>query len=372
MSLKRFRRIFPVTKKMIYLDHAANGPCSILVSKAIQKFLSEWSNEGIDWMKWYHHISAGKKLFSKLIHADPEEIAMVPNTSTGVSLAAEIVCASRKGNIVLNDLEFPANVYPWLAKEKQGIAIRYVRSRKGIISAEDFERQVDDDTVAVPLSHVSYVSGLRHDVESIAENIHKHGGLMVVDAIQSAGALEIDVKKQGIDVLTSGCSKWILGPHGTGFLFVRRGLIETSQPTLIGWHSIQNPFDFNLRSLRLSPTATRFEPGSPNFLGFVGAGAALELLLTVGQKRIQKEILGLTGYLIDELKDLSVELTTPADPNRRAGIVNFKVRDLSAAMNRLRRKRIAVSSRGGGIRVSPHFYNTIEELDSLVSALSKE
>jgi len=369
MSLKRFRRIFPVTKKMIYLDHAANGPCSTLVSKAVQQFLSEWSSEGMDWMKWYNHISRAKNLFSKLIHADPEEIAMVPNTSTGVSLAAEIVCTSRKGNIVLNDLEFPANVYPWVAKEKQGIAIRYVRSRKGIILAEDFERRIDDDTIAVPLSHVSYANGLKHDVESIAERIHKHGGLMVVDAIQSAGAVEIDVRKQGTDILTSGCSKWVLGPHGTGFLFVRRELIEASQPSLIGWLSIQDPFDFKLRPLKLSQTATRFEPGSPNLLGFVGARAALELLLTIGQKRIEKEILELTGYLIDNVKRLGLELTTPADPNERAGIVNFKVRNLPAAMNRLRRKQIAVSSREGGIRASPHFYNTIEELNSLVSVL---
>lgn len=206
--------------------------------------------------------------------------------------------------------------------------------------------------------------------KSIAEKIHKHGGLMVVDAIQSAGAIEIDVDKQGINILTCGCSKWILGPHGTGFLFVRRGLIETSQPTLIGWRSIQNPFDFTLRPLRLSGTATRFEPGNPNFLGFVGARAALESLLTVGQRSIEKEILGLTGYLIDEVKRLGLELTTPIDLVQRAGIVNFKVRNSLAVMNRLRRNRIAVSSRGGGIRASPHFYNTIEELDSLVSVLS--
>jgi len=369
MDLKRLRRIFPVTKKMIYLDHAANGPCSTLVSKAVQQFLSEWSNEGIDWMKWYSHISRAKNLFSKLIHADPEEIAMVPNTSTGVSLAAEIVCAGRKGNIVLNDLEFPANVYPWIAKAKGGIAIRYVSSKKRTISEEDFERYIDDGTIAVPLSHVSYANGLKHDVESIAEKIHKHGGLMVVDAIQSAGAIEIDVEKQGIDILTCGCSKWILGPHGTGFLFVRRGLIEASQPSLIGWLSVQNPFDFNLRPLRLSRTATRFEPGNPNFLGFVGARAALELLLAVGQKRIEKEIIRLAGHLIDEIKRLGLELTTPVDPNQRAGIVNFKVRNLSAVMNRFRRNRIAVSSRGGGVRVSPHFYNTIDELDSLLSVL---
>lgn len=266
-------------------------------------------------------------------------------------------------------MEFPANVYPWIAREKHGIAIRCVRSKKGTISAEDFERYIDDDTIAVPLSHISYANGLKQDVESIAEKIHKHGGLMVVDAIQSAGAIAIDVNRQGIDILTCGCSKWILGPHGTGFLFVRRGLIEASQPTLIGWHSIQNPFDFNLKPLRLSQTATRFEPGNPNFLGFVGARAALELLLTVGRKRIEKEILGLTGYLIDRVKALGLELATPTDSNQRAGIVNFKVRNLSATMNRFRRKRIAVSSRGSGIRVSPHLYNIIEELDSAVSVL---
>jgi len=369
MDLKRFRRIFPVTKKTIYLDHAANGPCSTLVLKAIERFLSEWSNEGIDWMEWYNHVSKAKNLFSKLIHADPEEIAMVLNTSTGVSLAAEIACSGRKGNIVLNDLEFPANFYPWIAREKQGIAIRYVRSRKGVVSTEDFERCIDDDTIAVPLSHVSYANGLKFDVESIAERVHKHGGLMVVDAIQSAGAIEIDVDKQGIDVLTCGCSKWILGPHGTGFIFVNRRLIETSQPSLIGWHSIQDPFDFNLRPLKLSRAATRFEPGNPNFLGFAGARAALELLLNVGQKRIEKEIIGLTGYLIDEVERLGLELNTPVDPNQRAGIVNFKVRNLSTTIDRLRRKRIAVSSRGGGMRVSPHFYNTIGELDSLLSVL---
>jgi selenocysteine lyase/cysteine desulfurase len=192
---------------------------------------------------------------------------------------------------------------------------------------------------------------------------------MVVDAIHSAGAVKIDVDKEGVDILTCGCSKWILGPHRTGFLFVRRGLIEASQPSLIGWHSIQNAFDFNLRPLRLSRTATRFEPGNPNFLGFVGARAAIELLLNVGLRSIEKGILGLTGYLIDEVKRLGLALTTPIDLVQRAGIVNFKVRNLAAVMNRLRRKRIAVSSRGGGVRVSPHFYNTIEELDSLLSVL---
>jgi len=369
MDLKRFRRIFPVTKKTVYLDHAANDPCSTPVLKAIERFLSEWSNQGIDWMRWYNYVSRAKNLFSKLIHADPDEIAMVPNTSTGVSLAAEIAVAGRKGNIVLNDLEFPANVYPWLAKEKQGITVRYVKSKKGVVSTEDFERCIDENTIAVPLSHVSYANGLKFDVESIAERVHKRDGLMVVDAIQSAGAIEIDVNKQGIDILTCGCSKWILGPHGTGFLFVNRRLLETSQPLLIGWHSIHDPFGFNLRPLRLSRTATRFEPGNPNFLGFAGARAALELLLNIGQRRIEKEILRLTGYLIDEVNRLGLKLTTPVDPYQRAGIVNFKVRNLSTTINRLRKNRIAVSSRGGGIRVSPHFYNTIEELDSLLSVL---
>jgi selenocysteine lyase/cysteine desulfurase len=237
------------------------------------------------------------------------------------------------------------------------------------------EKSIDDKTVAVAVSHVEYVNGFRHDLRALSEIAHEHGAYLIVDAIQSAGAMQIDVKRDDVDFLSTACYKWLLSPPGAGYLYVKEELIEKFEPPLVGWASVkQDVFDtvdfWDIWSLRLSETASRFEVGSPSSISFVGAREALKILLDFGIENVEKRVLKLTGYLIEAVKNLGLTLQTPEDQPHRSGIVNFKIKKPQEVVEKLSRNGIIVSARAHGIRVSPHFYNTEEEIDKLIEEIS--
>jgi selenocysteine lyase/cysteine desulfurase len=226
------------------------------------------------------------------------------------------------------------------------------------------------------VSHVEYANGFRHDLGALSKIAHDHGAYLVVDAIQSAGAMEIDVKRDDVDFLASSCYKWLLSPPGAGYLYVREDLIEEFEPPFVGWASVEQEvfetIDFwDIWTLRLSKTASRFEIGAPSFISLIGATKALKMLLEFGIGKIQKRILDLTEYLIEAVKDLGYELQTPEEPQYRSGIVNFKVEGAQEVAKNLEDKGIIVSARAHGIRVSPHFYNTEEEVDKLMEEIER-
>jgi selenocysteine lyase/cysteine desulfurase len=279
----------------------------------------------------------------------------------------------RGSKIVTTDLEYPSVVYPWLRKSL-GVKVHYVKNINGKILLEDVERAVDDKTVAVAVSHVEYVNGFRHDLRALSEIAHEHGAYLIVDAIQSAGAMQIDVKKDDVDFLTTACYKWLLSPPGAGYLYVKEELIEKFEPPFVGWASVKpevfDTIDFwDIWSLRLSETASRFEVGSPSFISLTGATEALKMILNVGIENIQKRILKLTDHLIESVKSLGLKLQTPEEPQYRSGVVNFKIDNPKELAESLNRKGIIVSARAHGLRVSPHFYNTEEEIDKFMKEI---
>jgi selenocysteine lyase/cysteine desulfurase len=230
--------------------------------------------------------------------------------------------------------------------------------------------------VAVAISHVEYVNGFRHDLRAISEIAHKHGAYLIVDAIQSAGAMQIDVKRDNVDFLASACYKWLLGPTGAGYLYVRRELIEKLEPPFVGWASVEpevfETIDFwDIWSLKLPTRASRFEIGSPSYMSFIGATEALKILLDFGIGNIEKRILKLTDHLIRGLKDLGLRLQTPEEAQCRSGIALTKTDKPRELAEDLRKKGIIASARAHGLRVSPHFYNTEEEVDRLVEEVGK-
>jgi selenocysteine lyase/cysteine desulfurase len=251
-----------------------------------------------------------------------------------------------------------------------------VKNVKGKVLLEDVERAVDDKTAAVAISHVEYANGFRHDMRAISEIAHEHGAYVIVDAIQSTGAVSVDVKRDNIDFLTASCYKWLLSPPGAGYFYVREELIQKFEPPFTGWASVKqeifNTTDFwDIWKLELSETATRFEVGSPSYISLVGAREALKLLLSVGISNIERRILGLTDHLIDSIRDMNLDLQTPEEKACRSGIVNFRVENPRQVAEELGRKGIIVSARSNGIRVSPHFYNTEEEIDALTDEIRK-
>jgi len=370
-DVEKIRSLFPVVKNKIFLNHAAQSPLPKPVADVMRQYVDDYMNFGESPLE----TDLGKALFARLVGAKPEEIALIENTSVGLNIVANALRFPRGSKVVTTDLEYPSVVYPWL-KKSLGVKVHYVRNVDGKLLLEDFERAVDDDTVAIVVSHVEYVNGFRNDLKVLGEIAHQHGAVLIVDAIQSAGVIPIDVKRDDVDFLATACYKWLLGPAGAAYLYVREELIEKLEPPYVGWASVKQEIfetvDFwDIWSLRLSETASRFEVGTPSAVSFVGAAEAMKMLLNFGIENIERRMIELTDYLIERVKALGLRLQTPEEPQNRSGIVNFKIDKPKEVVERLRKNGIIVSARANGIRVSPHFYNTKTEIDTLIDETRK-
>ena len=216
LNADEIREQFPVTRNKVFLNHAAQSPLPKPVADVLHKYVDDFSNFGTSSIEWN---DGGKPFFAKMIGAKPEEIAFVENTSVGLNIAANVLHYPRGSKIVTTDLEYPSVVYPWL-RRKLGVKVDYVKNVNGKILLEDLEKTVDDNTIAVAISHVEYVNGFRNDLGAVSKIAHDHGAYLIVDAIQSAGAFPIDVKKDDVDFLATACYKWLLSPPGAGYLYV--------------------------------------------------------------------------------------------------------------------------------------------------------
>jgi selenocysteine lyase/cysteine desulfurase len=273
----------------------------------------------------------------------------------------------RKGDkVIVTDMEFPTNFYPWIRLRKKGIKVSIIRHKSnGIIDLSDIEKIIDEKTIVLAISHVQYGNGFKIDLKEL-NRILSGKCLLFVDAIQSLGAIEVDSKF--VNFLAAGCHKWLLAPFGTGILYISKKLDLT--PAFVGWFSVKSPHSFSLK-LEYASSARKFEYGTHNFSGVFGLKAALELLLKVGISNIEKRILQLSNLIIDEVEKLGLKIQTPKDMKKRAGIVNIKIKNPNEVMKKLLKNKIIVSSRIGGIRVSPHFYNNEEDIYKFIQALKK-
>lgn len=371
-DMQKIREQFPVTKTKVFLNHAAQSPFPQPVVDAVRKYADEYSRFGTTTIKCD---DGGKPCFARLICSKPEEVAQVENTSMGLNIAANALKYSRGSKIVTTDLEYPSVVYPWL-RRNLGVKIHYVNNVDGKVSLDDMEKAVDDKTVAVAISHVEYSNGFRHNLRVLSEIVHEHGAYLIVDAIQSVGTMPVDVKRDDVDFLTAACYKWLLSPTGAAYLYVKDELIEKFEPPLVGWASVkQETFEtidfYDIWKLNLSKTASRFEVGTSSTMSFVGAAEAMKMLLNHGLENVQRRIVKVTGHLIDFVKDSGFELQTPEEKQCRSGIVNFKMAKPQRTVEKLAKKGIIVSARSHGIRVSPHFYNTEQEIDTLMEEIRK-
>jgi len=371
-DMGRIREQFPVTENKVFLNHAAQSPLPKRVAETVHRYLDECSNFGTTSNEWN---DLGKQCFAKLVNAKTEEIALVENTSVGLNIVANAIKAPHGSKIVTTDLEYPAVTYPFLRKSL-GFKVEYVKNVGGKILLDDIARAVDDKTVAIALSQVEYSNGFRHDVRAVSDIAHGHGAYVVVDAIQAAGAVSVDVKRDGIDFLSTSCYKWLLSPCGAAYLYVKDDFIEKLEPPYAGWASVKQEIfktvDFwDIWNLQYSETASKFEVGTPSYVSFIGAREAMKLLLNVGIDKIEKGILKLTDHLIDCVQDLGLTLQTPTEKQYRSGIVNFRVRNPQKMVEKLNEKGIVVSARSNGIRTSPHFYNTEAEIDTLIAEIKK-
>jgi cysteine desulfurase/selenocysteine lyase len=297
------------------------------------------------------------------------------NTGFGINLAAFSLPIGPGDVILVPDLEFPANVYPWMAiAQRRGVTYRQLPARDGLLDEDALRRELDDPTVkVVAISWVGFATGYRADLESIGRACRARGTYLVVDAIQGLGACTLDVTACQVDILACGAQKWLLSPWGSGFVYVRAGLIPTLEPNVVSWMAVRDSDDFTRLlnyDLAWRDGARRFEQITLPYQDFAGMNASLELLHELGPESVARHVAVLTDMIVkwaDGRRD--VELITPRAAPRRAGIIALRPRDPDAASRRLRNAGITHSLREGAIRLSPHCYNTREEIERTLAVL---
>jgi len=371
MDLAAYRSEFPVTQEWVYLNHAAVSPLPGRAVQAMKAFLDarQFGTSGLEDVESV--AAETRALAARLLNASAEEIAFAGCTSDGLNFAAQALPIAPGDNVILCDMEFPANVYPWLNLERRGVEVRIVPHDRGGLTPERLAEHIDRRTRAVAVSSVQFLSGFRADLPTLSRLCHDAGAVLVVDGIQSLGAVPMDVRAAGVDILAANGAKWLLAPIGITILYVRRKWIERLHPVYAYYTAIPSVepylrYDWTLRS-----DARRFEPSSPSLDGVYGLRAALSLLLEVGIERIYPHLLDLTDRLLAGLDRLGAEILTPRERERRAGIVTCRTRDVAGDYARLKQARVVVSQREGYLRISPHFYNLPDDIERCLEMLGE-
>jgi selenocysteine lyase/cysteine desulfurase len=362
----------PVTHRWAYFDHAAVAP----IPSRSQQAMVEWAddivaNGELHEPNWLLQVEEVRHNLGRLLNANPLDLAFIKNTSEGIGFVAEGYPWRSGDNMITAVEEYPSNIYPWLNLASHGVEVRFVTSRGPRIAADDIRERMDRRTRLVSLSFVEFSSGFRNDLDAVSALCRERGAHFFVDAIQGLGVLPLDVQRTPIDFLAADGHKWLLGPQGAGVFYVRRELVDFLHATSIGWSSVVNYHDFSKIDFRLKPHAGRWESGTLNFAGILGLGASLKLLLNIGTPALESRLIELTDYLCEQARGIGLEPFSSRDPQEKSGIVSLIVpdRDLQQLKRRCRDAGIVVNHRAGRLRVSPHCYNTIEEIDRLIEVL---
>jgi cysteine desulfurase / selenocysteine lyase len=323
--------------------------------------------------RWMKRIEEVRGLVGRLLHCDPLDIAFVKNTSEGVGIVAEGYPWQSGDNVVTVVDEYPANVYPWMNLANRGVELRRVPTREGRILLDDLRKAIDAHTRILTLSWVEFGSGFRNDLDAISALCREHGVLFFLDAIQGLGVFPLDLQQTPIDFLAADGHKWLLGPEGAGIFYISRELVERLHPVGVGWNSVVGATDFSKIRFDLKPHAGRWESGTLNVAGIIALGTSVELLLQIGIEAISQRVLELTDHLCRRVEESGIaKVYSSRGPGEASSIVSLAIPDaqqLPALVAACRANGIVINQRSGRLRVSPHFYNNVEELDKLVMCL---
>ncbi|MEO1525081.1 MAG: aminotransferase class V-fold PLP-dependent enzyme [Planctomycetota bacterium] len=371
-----WRRNMPVAKEWAYLDHAAVGPLSRPAAEAVRFFAAQAETQGDTvWPQWSKKLESLRSGFAELLGASNDEIALIPNTSSGINLVAEGFPWKSGDNVILPEGEFPSNLFPWQNQAPKGVEVRIVPRRGTAVVVEDLLDQIDDCTRMIALSWVGYASGYRVEIEKLVDAAHQRGVLVFLDAIQGLGVFDLNVSKIPIDFLAADGHKWLLGPEGLGVAFIRHQHLDLLRVSNVGWCSVKNTFNYNDPQLELKPTASRFEPGSANMMGAAALEASLRMFLDVrrahGTDAIANRVVGLASQLADRLRDVGARTELP-EAGHRSGIVQFALPGVPASefRNRAIEAGCVLSCRGGGVRASIHAYNDESDIERIIDVAS--
>lgn len=367
LDLSTYRTLFPVTAKSVFLNNAAESPLNIKVQLTLTEYLQLSSEQPQN----KPEVRTGiRKQLCAIFGGAADEYALVTSTGVGIGIVAAGFAWEKGDNVVLPIDEHWNNTFPWLALRERGVEVRFVPvGEDQRIDLNKLASLVDQNTRLVSCAAVRFDTGLRTDLKQLSDIAHSKGALLMVDGIQGAGVFPIDVIEDGIDILACGGFKWLLGMHGTGFLYVNKVAQERVKPVLPGMFSAEN----NSRELHYLPDARRFETGTIAYSLFHAWSAGLDLLQEIGIPNIHRQVLKLTDTVIAGLHARDIEIITPVEHrNERSGIISFTMGSLDAnkeCFEKLREHNVVVTLRGAHIRVSPNFYNTEQEIERFLKLL---
>ena len=367
------RAEFPIFESATYLNSCSQGALSHRVREAVEGWLAGWDENGAEWDFWVERNEAFRAAVARLLHAEADDVAVTTSVSQGVSgLVSALDLRGERNRIVISEYEFPTIGQIAHAQELRGAEVVHVRpDADGSIRAERFAEAIDERTALVCCTALSYRSGHRHDVAAIAEAAHAAGAIVLADSYQACGAVELDVRSLGADVVTGGTVKYLLGTAGLGFMWVTPEVREALVPTQTGWFADEDIFAMSIADYSPHASARRFDAGTPPVPSLYAGVAGISLVEEAGVPAIEAHVAGLVDRLLDGLETLGATVVTPRDPRRRGPLVCVRARDVAELVEALAADRIVVSSREDKLRVALHLYNVDADVDTLLEALAR-
>jgi selenocysteine lyase/cysteine desulfurase len=368
-QVQAIRSRFSIFARKIYLNSCSQGALSDAVQAGLENYIASWHEQGSPWELWVEQYEEARTAFAQFINASPDEVAVVTSASAGINSIASALNFRERKKVVMGEFEFPTMGHVWLAQRARGAEIQFVSAEGNRIPADNYEKAIDRDTLMVPLTHVCFKNGFRSEVSAVTEIAHQSGALVMLDDYQDAGTRPIDVKAMDLDFYVTGTLKYLLGPPGLAFMYVRKELISSLVPTITGWFAQTNPFAFDPQHIDLSPTARRFESGSPSIPNVYAAVPGFQLLKEIGMENVAAHIKKLTQALLRSAHDLGIRTKTPADSG--GPLVVLQSTDSNLLVQKLAESDIVASNRYDGLRIAFHVYNTMDDVKAVIEVLKK-
>ncbi len=367
------RARFPVLEKKTYLNSCAYGALATDVMVALQKYMNDRLEKGTDWDYWVARNESVRTAVADFLRANADEVAVTASASAGInSVASALSFDQTRNKVVISDFEFPTNAQIWYAQELRGARVVRVPEEDGYIPVENFETAIDEETLIVAVTQVCFKNGARLDIPAIVEIARRKGALVLVDGYQGLGTLDFDVQKVSPDFVVGGMVKYLLGTAGIGFLYVRQALIESLVPTVTGWFAQSDIFAMDTTRYDPARNARRFEMGTPPVPNCYAAEAGLQILAEIGLPAIENRIVELTSAIISEAKAAGYTLAMPDDAERHGALITLRTHDENALVASLEDEGIVTSCRFGNLRISPHFYNNHDDIETIFCALKRQ
>lgn len=368
-QVREIRSHFKIFQSKTYLNTCSQGALSDAVESGFDDYIASWHEQGSPWETWVQRYEEARVAFANFIHASPDEVAIVTSVSAGINGVASALNFRERSKVVMGEFEFPTMGQVWLGQRVHGADVQFAKAQGESIAVTAYEGLIDRDTLIVPLTHICFKNGFRTQVSAITQMAHTAGALVMLDDYQDCGTRPVDVKAMNLDFYVTGTLKYLLGPPGLGFLYVRKELIPSLAPTVTGWFGQANPFAYNPQHLELSPTARRFETGSPSVPNVYGAMRGFQLLQEIGMEEIASHVQELAQALLKRTRELGILAKTPA--GTVGPLVVLQCRDSGLLLKELAQSGIVASNRFDGLRISFHIYNTLDDVERVVDVLKR-